>query len=169
MKAIFTLCSLMIFGLAFSQDSVENSKDDLIKSRVDKVTEKEPEQIVKDFFIAFHAQDTVALRELAHEGARLQSVAVDSKGNTRLATDDYSKFLKSIASIPAEATFEEKLHEFRVEENGLLATVTTPYSFYYNGNFTHCGVNSFQMVKFEGEWKIVYLIDTRVKDDCNRT
>jgi len=58
-------------------------------------------------------------------------------------------------------------HDFRVEENGLIATVTTPYSFYYNGNFSHCGVNSFQLVNFSGEWKIVYLIDTRTKENCD--
>ncbi|MDX1761369.1 MAG: nuclear transport factor 2 family protein [Christiangramia sp.] len=130
-------------------------------------TENSPEQMVKDFFESFHAQDTTALRNFAYQDAKLQSVSIDENGNTKLTTDDYGKFLKGIASIPAEASFEEKLHEFRVEENGMLATVTTPYSFYYNGNFTHCGVNSFQLVKFEGEWKIVYLIDTRVKDDCN--
>ncbi|TBW26667.1 nuclear transport factor 2 family protein [Gramella sp. KN1008] len=125
-----------------------------------------PEQLVKDFFVAFHAQDTVTLKKFAHEGARLQSVSIDAEGNTNLTTDDYSKFLKSIASIPADATFEERIHEYRVEENGSLATVTTPYTLYFNGNLYHCGVNSFQLVKFKGEWKIVYLIDTRTKKDC---
>lgn len=125
-----------------------------------------PEQLIKDFFVAFHAQDTVALRNFAHEEARLQSVSVDAEGNTSLNTDNYSKFLKGIASIPADATFEERIHEYRVEENGSLATVTTPYTLYFNGKLYHCGVNSFQLVKFGGFWKIVYLIDTRTKEDC---
>jgi len=126
-----------------------------------------PEKMVKDFFEAFHAQDTVKLKSFAVEGVELASVSIDAEGNTKLTSEDYSKFIKSIASIPSEATFEEKLHDFRVEENGLIATVTTPYSFYYNGNFSHCGVNSFQLVNFNGEWKIVYLIDTRTKKDCD--
>lgn len=152
MKKILFLGLIFVNMSAFSQmDTLKNS----------------PAQLVKDFFEAFHAQDTVSLKKFAHEGARLESVSIDAEGNTKLTTDDYSKFLKGIASIPEEATFEEKLHEFRVEENGPLATVTTPYSFYYNGNFSHCGVNSFQLVKFKDEWKIVYLIDTRTKTDCD--
>ncbi len=126
-----------------------------------------PKETVQKFFEAFHAQDTVKLKKFAVEGTKLQSVSRDAEGNTKLNTDDYSIFIKSIASIPAEATFEEKLHEFRVEENGLLVTVTTPYSFYYNGNLSHCGVNSFALVKFNGEWKITYLIDTRTRENCN--
>lgn len=98
---------------------------------------------------------------------KLQSVSLDTEGNTKITSEDFSQFIKSIASIPADASFEEKLHAFRIEQNGLLATVTTPYSFYYNRNFSHCGVNSFQLVSFSGEWKIVYLIDTRTKEDCN--
>lgn len=126
-----------------------------------------PKQLVEDFFEAFHAQDTVKLKSLAVEGVKLESVSVDAEGNTKLTSEDYSKFIKSIASIPAETSFEERLHEFRIEENGLLATVTTSYSFYYNGNLSHCGVNSFQLVKFNDEWKIVYLIDTRTKENCD--
>lgn len=130
-------------------------------------SENTPERMVKDFFEAFHKQDTLALRKFAHESAKLESVSVNEEGETRLSSDNYSKFLKGIASIPADATFQEKLHEFRVEENGPLATVTTPYTFYFNGKLSHCGVNSFQLVMFDGQWKIVYLIDTRTKENCS--
>lgn len=126
-----------------------------------------PKRLVQDFFEAFHAQDTIKLKSFAVDGVKMESVSMDAEGNTKLTSEDYSKFIKSIASIPAEASFEEKFHEFRIEQNGLLATVTTPYSFYYNGNFSHCGVNSFQLVNFNGEWKIVYLIDTRGKENCD--
>ncbi|MCH4823734.1 nuclear transport factor 2 family protein [Gramella lutea] len=129
--------------------------------------ENTPEQMVKDFFEAFHRQDTLTLSEIAYPGAKMESVSKDADGNTKLSSNGYSEFLKSIASIPAEASFEEKLLGFRVEKNGLLATVTTPYSFYYNGNFSHCGVNSFQLVNFNGAWKIVHLIDTRTKEGCD--
>ena len=123
-----------------------------------------PEKMVEEFFEAFHQQDTVALRSFAYKDPGLQSVSIDSEGNTKVMTDTYSEFLNNIVSIPAKASFKEELHEYRIEHIGLLATVTTPYSFYYNGNFSHCGVNSFQLVKFNGAWKIVHLIDTRIKE-----
>ena len=130
-------------------------------------TANTPKELVVGFFEAFHAQDTVKLKSFALDGIKMQSVSMDAEGNTKISSDEYSKFLKSIASIPADTNFEEKLHEFRVEENGLLAIVTTPYSFYFNGNFSHCGVNSFQLIKFNGEWKINSLIDTRTKENCD--
>ena len=144
------ICLFSVVGYSQSQDSLNS-----------------PKKLVQDFFEAFHAQDTVMLKKFAVDGMQLQSVSIDAEGNTKLTSEDFSKFIHGIASIPAQATFEEKLHEFNIEENGLIATVTTPYSFYYNGNFSHCGVNSFQLVNFSGEWKIVYLIDTRIRKDCN--
>lgn len=149
-KIIFTAIILLNLSVFSQTGDISNS----------------PKNLVENFFVAFHAQDTSALKIFAIEGVKLESVSMDAEGNTKLTSEEYSNFIKSIASIPAEASFEEKLHEFRIEENGPLATVTTPYSFYYDGNFSHCGVNSFQLVKFNGEWKIVYLIDTRGKENC---
>lgn len=54
-----------------------------------------------------------------------------------------------------------------IKIDGALAIAWTPYKFYFNGLFSHCGVNSFQLVKLNGEWKIQYLIDTRRKNGCN--
>lgn len=126
--------------------------------------QQSPKQFVQKFFKAFHAQDTVALKNMATEDLKLQSVSINAEGKTILSTDDYSKFLKSIASIPSETKFEERLLDFKIEENGALATVSTPYEFYVNGNFSHCGVNNFTLVKLDENWKIVHLIDTRNKN-----
>jgi len=52
--------------------------------------------------------------------------------------------------------------------DGNLASVWTPYEFYFKGQFSHCGVNSFQLVKSNNEWKIQYIIDTRRKDNCKK-
>ncbi|MCJ7759077.1 MAG: nuclear transport factor 2 family protein, partial [Gillisia sp.] len=59
------------------------------------------------------------------------------------------------------------LHSFDIRINGALANVITPYSFYVNGNLSHCGVNSFQLFKESGNWKIIYIVDTRIKEGCN--
>ena len=123
-----------------------------------------PEQLVKDMFEAFHKQDTLALYKFSAQDTPLLSVSKMPNGETSVKKETYAGLVKSIASIPAEASFEERIAGYKVEENGLLATVTTPYSFYYNGNLSHCGVNSFTLVKFGEEWKIVHLIDTRSKE-----
>jgi len=127
----------------------------------------EAKQVVTDFFEAFHKQDSVTLRNLAHPTIKMQSIGSNAEGITELSTTSYGNFLKSITSIPTTTKFEEKLHSFNVQVKGPLAHVVTEYSFWVNEKMSHCGVNSFTLVKEDEEWKIAYLIDTRRKDDCN--
>lgn len=128
--------------------------------------EAEAKKIVTQFFEAFHRQDTIALREMAHPNVKMQSLAENSGGNNILSTNTYAEFLQRIKSIPSTTKFEEELHSFDVRINGALATVITPYSFHLNENLSHCGVNSFTMVKEAEDWKIVHIIDTRSKTGC---
>jgi hypothetical protein len=74
--------------------------------------------------------------------------------------------VKSIARIPKDKKFEEKLLGFNIQVDGNMANAWTPYEFWYEGEFSHCGVNSFQLIKDDGEWKIIYLVDTRRKEGC---
>jgi len=128
--------------------------------------EKEVKQTIQDFFQAFHDQDSTKLRAMVDPSIYMQSIAVDSVGNSKLETEEYSKFLKSIVSIPSTTKFEERLISFDIRVNGVLASVVTPYSFFVNDKLSHCGVNSFQLYKKEGEWKIIHIVDTRKKEGC---
>ncbi|MBZ9630502.1 nuclear transport factor 2 family protein [Salegentibacter sp. LM13S] len=122
--------------------------------------------LIEDFFEAFHAQDSTALKEFAHPEIKMQSVAIDTKGNTSLSTEEYTAFLKSIASIPKSTKFREELTDFEINTNGMIANVSTPYRFFVNEGLSHCGINTFQLMKSKGEWKIIYLVDTRSKLGC---
>jgi hypothetical protein len=61
---------------------------------------------------------------------------------------------------------DERIIIEAIHTDGHLASVFTPYSFYVKGKLSHCGANSFQLVKQNTEWKIQYIIDTRRKDNC---
>lgn len=80
-----------------------------------------------------------------------------------LIVEDVADFLKSMATIPADVKFEERLLLWQVLADGTMAQVWTPYEFYVNGKLSHRGVNSFSLAKIAGAWKITYLIDTRRK------
>lgn len=125
-------------------------------------------QTIIDFFEAFHQQDSTKLRSYVSDGIIMQSIGQDKDGNTQLSTTDFDKFVKSITSIPKDNSFEEKLLDFSIKVDGQMANVWTPYEFWYNDNFSHCGVNSFQLLKKEGEWKIIYLVDTRRREGCSK-
>ncbi len=64
------------------------------------------------------------------------------------------------------AISDERFTISKILVDGNMASVWVPYQFYYKGNFSHCGVNSFQLAKINNEWKIQYVIDTRRNDNC---
>ena len=77
--------------------------------------------------------------------------------------DDFIKFIGS----PHKEKFDERIVFSKILIDGPLATVWTDYKFYIDEKFSHCGVNSFQLAKLDNRWQIVYLIDTRRKDNCS--
>ncbi|NHN26802.1 nuclear transport factor 2 family protein [Flavobacterium jejuense] len=122
-----------------------------------------PKKTIEDFFVAFHKKDTIVLRTISHKEIVLQTIAKTKEGNNKVLTENYTNFLKSIIAIPVEMKFEEKLLDYTVQIDGLLAHVWTPYEFYINDKLSHKGVNSFTLVKEADTWKIVHIIDTRHK------
>ena len=119
-----------------------------------------------EFFDAFHKQDTSALKSMATDKVILQSISMNKEGKTVLKEDDFNQFVKNIASIPKDRKFEEKLLDFSIKVDGNMANAWTSYEFWYQEKFSHCGVNSFQLMKVDGEWKIIYLVDTRRREGC---
>ena len=79
----------------------------------------------------------------------LQTIATNREGKTILHTEDYDKFITSILSIPENQKFEEKLLSFDIKIDGNMANAWTPYEFWFNDQFSHCGVNSFQLIKVD--------------------
>lgn len=121
---------------------------------------------VDDFFEAFHKQDTTAMRTMAKGDILMQSISVNKEGETVLNENSYNDFLRNIASIPKDRTFEEKLLDYSIQVDGKMANAWTPYEFWYMEKMSHCGVNSFQLIKEGDAWKIIYLVDTRRRAGC---
>ena len=152
MRTITFLIALLISSSLFAQKS----------------DEAEVKNTIVKFFDAFHKQDSVAINALVSKDLTLQSIGKNREGATQLSTQEFSAFLKSIVSIPKDQKFEEKLLDFKIQIDGDMANAWTPYEFWFNDKFSHCGVNSFQLVKLEGTWKIIYLVDTRRREGCNQ-
>lgn len=141
-KSLFLLVSLFAISSSFSQ-------------------ENEVRKCIDDFFIAFHLKDTTQLKKMCHEEIIMCTVSTKNKG-TKLKNDSFDVFLKSIASIPSNVIFLEKLLDYKIEIDGDLAHVWTPYEFFVNEKLSYQGVNSFTLIKeYDNLWKIVYIIDTR--------
>jgi hypothetical protein len=128
--------------------------------------EAEVKATIEAFFEAFHQQDTIVLKTMAKGNIRMQSIALDAEGQPILKENSYQQFVKSIGSIPKDRKFQEKLLSFTIKVDGAMANAWTPYEFFFNGSLSHCGVNSFQLIKEGGSWKIIYLVDTRRREGC---
>lgn len=123
-------------------------------------------ETVEGFFDAFHQQDSVGMKSFVAENVVLQTTGFDKIGKTVLQTTPIGKLYESIVSIPDSIEFQEKLTSWSIQVDRTMANAWVGYEFWLNGTFSHCGINSFQMVNFGGEWKIIYLIDTRGKEGC---
>lgn len=49
---------------------------------------------------------------------------------------------------------------------GPIAVVWGEYEFWIDGEFSHCGVDSADLVKVDGEWKVANFMWTVEKEDC---
>ena len=122
---------------------------------------------IETFFEGFHAQDTLKMRSVMGENPIMQSIGqVKPEGDVELTSSEFSDFLKSMATIPKGMKFEEKIHSYEIKVDGNMANAWTPYSLLINDQLSHCGVNNFQLFKKDGEWKIIYLVDTRRREGC---
>ena len=124
-------------------------------------------QTIDTFFEGFHKGDTTLMKTVIADKVVFQTAYRNKQGEDKLVTDDVSKLISAIANRPDDQKWEEKLLDYQISVDGNMANAWTPYEFWLNGKFSHCGVNSFQLFNDSGNWKIIYLIDTRRRQDCN--
>lgn len=116
--------------------------------------------VINKTFIAMKEGDTLKIKECFTEGALLQTFMRTKDGGLSLTRETVGDFCKAIASLPKGAADEQIVFD-QIKIDGRMAAVWTPFKLYINGKFYSCGVNSFQLVKLDKEWKIQYIIDTR--------
>ncbi len=120
---------------------------------------------INHFFEGMKTGDTALIRSTITEGVIFQTIARSKEGAVSVKTENVDDFIRFIAKEEKGNAYERI--EFKtVEIDGALASVWTPYKFYFKGQFSHCGANSFQLVKMDGLWKIQYIIDTRKRQGC---
>ena len=136
---------VLISGFAFAQKSDEEG----VKSTINS------------FFDAMRNSNSTELQATLSKTAVLQTINKNGEG----ISEDIQAFAQSLSKAQ-KGDLDEKIEFKSIQIDQSLASVWTPYQFFYKGKFSHCGVNSFQLVKENGEWKIQYIIDTRRKENC---
>lgn len=121
--------------------------------------------VIDKMFASMVSADTAALRTCFIPGARLLTYSYDAAGNPRSSLDDLQEMIHAIGNM-GPADFEEKLTGWQCLTDEGMASVWTPYEFYFEKKFSHCGVNQFQLINIHGQWKITQITDTRRRKNC---
>jgi hypothetical protein len=110
--------------------------------------------------------DTAAISLHLHPEVRLWTSVLDESGVPTIQKGSVQGWLEGVANAKAGALDERLLEvDVRVDADRL-ASAWTPYRFYYDNAFSHCGSNSFQLAKVGSSWLITSIMDSRRREQC---
>jgi hypothetical protein len=149
MKKLLTLLMLIVATQSFAQTDEEQ-----IKASINQV------------FDGMRKNDSSLVHAALHPSCTLKSIGKDKTGEVRLQEDAILSWLKQIGTKREGVILEERLTSYDIKVDGEMAMAWTPYEFYVNEKFNHCGVNVFMMMKTDKGWKMIGIVDTRRKENC---
>ena len=151
----YTICTLL-FLVAMAQSALAQNDDK---------SDKSVKAVINRFFDGMAKGDTALLRSTCTDDPVLQTYMADKDGKMMIYSEDFDDFVAFVGT-PSKDKYKEEIEFDAIHVEKSLASVWTPYVFYVNGKISHCGTNSFQLVKTGEGWKIQYIIDTRRKQAC---
>lgn len=154
MKKIRIISLMLLATVVNTLHAQQNNEEEAIKKAINQL------------FDGMRKADSTLIKAVFNENAILQTIAKNKEGKTLLRTEKLNDFVASIAQ-ERNVVLDERIVFTKILIDDKLASVWTDYQFFISDKFSHCGVNSFQLVKIADTWKIVYLIDTRRKENCN--
>lgn len=119
--------------------------------------------VVQQFFDSMASADTLRAQEVLtpdgqYYGVREQSDSVFVKRRT------HREYLESLPASAGAAL--ERMWEPQVLIHGRIAVVWVSYDFHVDGEFRHCGVDAFSLIKTGTGWKIAGTVYTVEPDGC---
>ncbi len=148
--------TMFIFYLACSTTTIASAADD--------ETERAAViGVVETFFEAMTAKDVDRMRRIMTPDGILYGYREGPDG-LLVIRPSHNDYLKNLST--SEGELIERFWEPKVMLHDRMAIVWTPYDFYRDGEFSHCGINNFNFLKTEEGWKITGVIFSMERDDC---
>lgn len=104
------------------------------------------------------------LTDQAHS-LSIRPAAQGPTGTLEVRERSYKDTLKALKP-GGPAYYERWLGTPEVRVHGPIATIWGDYDFWIDGRFSHCGVDTAQLAKVDGMWKIAHLMWTVERKDC---
>lgn len=119
-----------------------------------------PMAVVQKLFAAMAAHDAAGAKALFVPEAVLFSVLADGTAGAV----PHDRWVERMGA--SKDAWLERVWEPKVLEHQSIAVVWAEYDFHMNGKFTHCGIDSFSLLKTAAGWKIAAISDTRETTGC---
>ncbi len=127
--------------------------------------EAEVRTVINQLFTGMRSGDSSLVRSSFSEDATLQSVSIGKDGEIRVQKDAIQGFIKAVGT-PHSSIWDEQIYGVQIKVDGPMAHAWVPYKFFAGTTFSHCGVNSFTLIRLATGWKIASITDTRRKEPC---
>lgn len=120
---------------------------------------------VDAFFAALENRDRVALETITVPGSFNVSVRLDEKEAASYGIRNHAELVTALSS-PGDTKRIERYWDPIVLIQKTIAVFWAPYDFHIDGEFSHCGIDSFQLIKQEGNWLLTNTSWTMETDGC---
>jgi hypothetical protein len=119
--------------------------------------------VIHSFFASMTAKDVASMQQIMTEDGILYGYRESAEG-LNVFSLTHASYLENLAKhegIPVERIWdaEIKLHD-------RIAIVWTPYDFHNDGVFSHCGMNTFSMLRGDDGWKITGVVFSVQTEGC---
>lgn len=146
------LGSLLSATLLQAQSPEERAKDSVAVVKV-----------AYDIIQAINTRDPVLGRAAMLPGSRFARVLDPEEPSSPPRYQSDSAFVAFLGTTTGPRNLE-RIWDPKVFIQGTVALVHAPYDFYRDGVFSHCGVDTYTMLKVEGIWRLshsAYTVQTR--------
>ena len=149
------ILNILLIALVISAGTVHAQTDE----------KQEVQKVIEALFDGMRAGDSSAVTKAFTKDAIMQTIMVNREGKPVKIEGSLERFVTAVGT-PHEQVWDERIGGFEIKIDAELASVWTPYQFYAGDTFSHCGVNSFQLMKTGEGWKIFHIVDTRRTQSC---
>jgi len=145
-----TISGIIALGLAFSTPAQAGEEEDILA-------------VVDQFFVGLKTADPSLWKPImVPEGTVM--VSREKDGAWTFSQRGIGADIDRLAEN--DAVIDEHYYNPTVLIRETLAVVWTPYDLYIDEELSHCGIDVFQMMKIDGEWKIAQVAYTIEPEGC---
>lgn len=119
--------------------------------------------VIDAFFESMTARDVERMRTLLTPDGIIYGYRETDDG-LQIIRPTHADYLENLGN--GEGRPVERYWDPEIMVSGRLATIWTPYDFYNDGRFSHCGINNFSLLRTDEGWVITGVVFSIHTENC---